>query len=96
MGGIAIPDALHICPGCEEELASGGVFCLRCHEVATAQANYHAARAGALYSALARETGKMPESPSKWRGAAVWASVLLGGAAFWVLVISDVWLLLHR
>lgn len=35
MSAIHVPDAVHICPGCEE-LTSGDVYCERCGRAASA------------------------------------------------------------
>jgi hypothetical protein len=86
---VTIPNALHICPGCEA-LCSGTEYCARCREEIASIGDFHAARAAQFYGALKRESGVMPESGKLGR-AQQEAARRLARIGFAVLMLG-VWL----
>lgn len=89
MGGITIPDALHICPVCEENLGADGAFCPGCRDGLATLAHIHAERANQLYSALQREADVTPSASSKVTDFCVRLALGLAFVAFWVLMVAD-------
>lgn len=92
---VTIPEALHICPGCER-LCEGLEYCASCRQQIASIGDFHAARAAQFYGALRRQTGVMPESrklSQAQRDALrrfVRAGIIAVGIAFWLLVAVDV------
>ena len=74
---VAIPDAIHICPGCDAGCV-GAEYCSSCAGLQREIAEHHAERLAKLCETLPREAGRMPEDRGKGRW--LYLAVLVVGA----------------